>query len=228
MVKNPQLDESSIAKLTAELTAKAETLRHQSMIGSIFEIACEWSDGNEHNIIDDTKQKQCVKPKERRTPKRRPAEELPGCGKGKLPPMKTAEDVISRIMWDDSIPTECFYVGYEDRFVGIVERQFTDFSWEDLASVDYDTLAIPRHRIQYFKYKDLIVWEKSKRLDNVFGSTGSGLKITQVVDQFESENPAFPDYGHDYDDSDSDQDDEDVVIKVNSDVPAESQVGLVL
>ena len=79
----------------------------------------------------------------------------------KKPPMKTASDVISRIQWDEELSPKDFVVGYLDRFVGIVEKDFTDLSWEDLASVDHFVdLAIPRHRIQYFKYLGEIVWDK--------------------------------------------------------------------
>ena len=42
-------------------------------------------------------------------------------GGGKKKSMKTATDVISRIMWDDALPTESFVVGYLDRFIGIME-----------------------------------------------------------------------------------------------------------
>ena len=86
--------------------------------------------------------------------------------------MRTAIDVIQRIQWDDALPTENFSVGYLDRFIGIQEKKFTDFSWEDIASVDYNVLAIPKHRIQYFKYKDVKVWDKQERMDKVFGSIG--------------------------------------------------------
>ncbi|XP_072167718.1 leukocyte receptor cluster member 9-like [Diadema setosum] len=106
----------------------------------------------------------------------------------KKPPMKTASDVISRIQWDKQLNPEHFVVGYLDRFIGVVEQPFSMFSWEDIASVDYHTLAIPRHRIQYFKYKDEVVWDKTKRLDNVFGSLGSSITIVDVVERFAKEN----------------------------------------
>ncbi|XP_053308530.1 leukocyte receptor cluster member 9 [Spea bombifrons] len=105
--------------------------------------------------------------------------------KGKKPPMKTATDVISRIQWDAMLPKEHFSIGYLDRFTGIVEKPFSEFSWEDLASVSHDVLAIPKHRIQYFKYKRLVVWDKTTRVDNVFGSTGSGMTILDVIDHYE-------------------------------------------
>ena len=42
-------------------------------------------------------------------------------------------------------------IGYLDRFLGTVEEAFSTFTWGDLASLSWDTLAIPQHRIQYFK-----------------------------------------------------------------------------
>lgn len=101
----------------------------------------------------------------------------------KKPSMKTACDVISRVQWDDKIDAAKFTIGFLDRFIGIIERPFDDFSWVDIASVDYDVLSIPRHRIQYFKYCNEIVWDKRERLDNVFGSTGSGVTIYDVVNR---------------------------------------------
>ncbi|XP_033102588.1 uncharacterized protein LOC117105530 [Anneissia japonica] len=109
------------------------------------------------------------------------------CVNGKKPPMKTACDVISRIQWDPELSPRHFIVGYLDRFLGILEQPFEAFSWVDIATVDLNTLAIPRHRIQYFKYQDEIVWDKRVRLDNVFGSTGSQTTITDVVKKFQKE-----------------------------------------
>merc|ERR1711892_1361242 len=101
----------------------------------------------------------------------------------KKPPMKTADDVIKRLQWDPMLPQEYFVIGYLDRFLGVVEENFTTFSWENLASVDYDLLAIPQHRVQYFKYKTEKVWDKAQRLDMVFGSTGS--KVEGIVEFME-------------------------------------------
>ena len=112
-----------------------------------------------------------------------------GLGPEKKPRMKTASEVISRIQWDRQLCQNDFIVGYLDRFVGTIEKPFTAFSWVDIATVDdYNTLAIPRHRIQYFKYKDQIVWDKEKRLDDVFGSTGGGKTILSTVEMFSKEN----------------------------------------
>ena len=101
----------------------------------------------------------------------------------KKPPMKTADDVIKRLQWDPMLPQEYFVIGYIDRFLGVVEENFTTFSWENLASVDYDVLVIPQHRIQYFKYKTEKVWDKTQRLDIVFSSTGSKVGIMQFMEE---------------------------------------------
>lgn len=107
---------------------------------------------------------------------------------GKKPPMKTATDVINRIQWDEKLNPEFFTVGYLDRFVGIIENTFNSFDWNDITSLDPNTLAIPKHRIQYFKFNGKLVWEKNKRLDYVFGSTGSGITIVDVMKNIRNNN----------------------------------------
>lgn len=99
--------------------------------------------------------------------------------------MRTATEVISRILWDPDLPSEEFSVGYLDRFIGIIEKPFKEFSWEDIASVGANVLAVPKHRIQYFKYKDLIVWDKRNQTDNFFGSRG-GMTIQEVISKNQS------------------------------------------
>ena len=56
-----------------------------------------------------------------------------------------------------------------------------------MTSVDQTILAIPRHRVQYFKYHDELVWDKNKRFDCVFGSTGSGLTIADVIENYKQQ-----------------------------------------
>lgn len=92
--------------------------------------------------------------------------------------MRTADDVISRILWDSSLDPTDFSVGYLDRFLGILERPFSEFSWDtDIASCNYaEELALPRHRIQYFTYRGRRVWDRESRMDGVFGSTGGSLE----------------------------------------------------
>ncbi|XP_063342136.1 leukocyte receptor cluster member 9 isoform X2 [Pelmatolapia mariae] len=95
----------------------------------------------------------------------------------KKPRMRTADDVISRILWDPSVDASEFVVGYVDRFLGVLERPFCDFNWEtNPCDCDYTVeLALPRHRIQYFTYRGHRVWDRPTRTDRVFGSTGQSL-----------------------------------------------------
>jgi len=89
--------------------------------------------------------------------------------------MKTANDVINRISWDESFPQENFTVGYLD--VGskeVREKPFTKFAWE---GVDGDV----KQRVQYFKYLGVLVWSKGERLDRVFGSTGGDADILDII-----------------------------------------------
>ena len=99
----------------------------------------------------------------------------------KKPRMRTATDVISRIQWDPELLEEDFFVGYSDRFLGIIEKNFAEFCWEDLSTVGMEMLAIPKHRIQYFKYKMDIVWDRRVQLDKFFGSRGEGVTIHQLI-----------------------------------------------
>jgi 2'-5' RNA ligase/uncharacterized protein (UPF0248 family) len=102
--------------------------------------------------------------------------------------MKTAEDVINRIFWDKEINRDFITVGYLDRFLGIKEVLFNLFDWGDIVEADINALAIPRHRIHYFKYKNELLWDKKSRLDNVFGSTGSKITIHDIIKKLENTN----------------------------------------
>ncbi|XP_066949743.1 leukocyte receptor cluster member 9-like [Macrobrachium rosenbergii] len=123
---------------------------------------------------------------------------------GKKPSMKTAGDVRKRIQWDSDLRKEYFVVGYLDRFTGVVEKPFTAFTWEHLAAVDIDQFSIPQHRIQYFKYRGVKVWDKNERVDNVFGSTGSNVTIQNVMQEVDEE---LERKRQTYDSDDSDSDD---------------------
>ncbi|KAL7886481.1 hypothetical protein AOLI_G00042020 [Acnodon oligacanthus] len=104
----------------------------------------------------------------------------------KKPRMRTADEVISRILWDSSVDPADFVVGHLDRFLGVLERPFSDFSWDtQVCDCDYtEELTIPRHRVQYFSYKGQRVWDRDSRTDRVFGSTGQ-----TVLPPFDQEAP---------------------------------------
>ena len=96
--------------------------------------------------------------------------------------MRTALEVIRRLEWDPACCADAVVVGYRD-FGEIVERPLDAFShWGAIELAGEDELAIPQHRVVYFKSGDMIVWDKrpiydvdgvmSRRLDGVYGSTG--------------------------------------------------------
>lgn len=47
-------------------------------------------------------------------------------------------------------------IGYEDRFVGVLEIDFNDYFETDIKS----------HRIRYFRLDNEILWDKELKLDN--------------------------------------------------------------
>jgi uncharacterized protein (UPF0248 family)/2'-5' RNA ligase len=80
---------------------------------------------------------------------------------------RTAADVLNRLRWDPGMDSGDFIVGYEDRFVGAMEKALD--TWK---SEQTDEEFIPQHRILYFKRKSdgVVVWERRTRKDEVFGS----------------------------------------------------------
>ena len=95
--------------------------------------------------------------------------------------MRTALEVIRRLEWDPACCAAAVVVGYHDRILGeIVERPLAAFSqWGAIELAGDDELAIPQHRVVYFKSGDMYVWDKRRiydvdgmscRLDAVYGS----------------------------------------------------------
>ncbi|KAA0177300.1 hypothetical protein FNF27_01078 [Cafeteria roenbergensis] len=112
----------------------------------------------------------------------RGARPMPGPSK-KKPRMRTAADVIKRLLWDASLPEEGFSVGYLDRFVGVLEEPFNadDAVWQD----------VPEHRIQWFRYRGVPIWQKDVRLDLVFGTAGgAGRTLPGVVSAIDAKRDA--------------------------------------
>lgn len=86
----------------------------------------------------------------------------PGAGK-----FRPAADVMNRLRWDEKMDTSDYLVGYEDRFVGIIEKELGEWKSEQT-----DEEFIPQHRIAYFKRRSdgVVVWERAARVDLIFGS----------------------------------------------------------
>jgi len=72
--------------------------------------------------------------------------------------LRTSEDVYNRIMWDPSFNKAEYTICYEDRFIGLMEVPFESFDHEN----------IPFHRVQLFKHRGDIVWDRANRIDRVF------------------------------------------------------------
>ncbi|KAA0152851.1 hypothetical protein FNF31_06548 [Cafeteria roenbergensis] len=129
-------------------------------------------------------------PSTRRTLESSPSPKLPARGarpmsgpSKKKPRMRTAADVIKRLLWDASLPEEGFSVGYLDRFVGVLEEPFNadDAVWQD----------VPEHRIQWFRYRGVPIWQKDVRLDLVFGTAGgAGRTLPGVVSAIDAKRDA--------------------------------------
>ncbi|KAL8790311.1 MAG: hypothetical protein Q9213_000663 [Squamulea squamosa] len=87
------------------------------------------------------------------------------------PSLRPAQDIMSRIRHDPTIQISNFVVGYEDRHCGIMWK-----SVEEWLDVTEEEDFIPMHRIRYFKRRsdDHVVWDREKRIDEIFGSGVSG------------------------------------------------------
>ncbi|XP_037371504.1 leukocyte receptor cluster member 9 [Talpa occidentalis] len=105
----------------------------------------------------------------------------------KKPPLRTAEAVIQRIRWDPRLDPADFTVGYVDRFLGVREEPFGAFCWDEpLAALGPGVLAVPRHRVRFFRHRGRLVWDRASRTDLVFGSgsaAGRGPTILDVLDR---------------------------------------------
>ncbi len=83
---------------------------------------------------------------------------------------------------DQDIDADAITVGYLDRFLGVIEKKFSAFVWCKLEMASIDDLAIPKHRIEYFLYRDELIWSKKLRIDKVFGSSNSnGENIADII-----------------------------------------------
>uniref|UniRef100_A0A8C0WKL6 C3H1-type domain-containing protein n=1 Tax=Castor canadensis TaxID=51338 RepID=A0A8C0WKL6_CASCN len=104
----------------------------------------------------------------------------------KKPPLRTAAAVIQRIRWDPRLDPADFSVGYADRFLGVREEPFTAFCWDEpLAALGPGVLAVPQHRVRYFRFRGRLVWDRASRTDLVFGSgstAGRGPTILDALD----------------------------------------------
>lgn len=101
----------------------------------------------------------------------------------KKPPLRTAAAVIQRIRWDPRLDPADFAVGYADRFLGVREEPFAAFCWDEpLAALGPGVLAVPEHRVRYFRFRGRVVWDRASRTDLVFGSGSAAGRGPTILD----------------------------------------------
>ncbi|CAK6437458.1 unnamed protein product [Pipistrellus nathusii] len=101
----------------------------------------------------------------------------------KKPPLRTAAAVIQRIRWDPRLDPADFAVGYADRFRGVLEEPFGAFCWDEpLAALGPGALAVPQHRVRYFRFRGRVVWDRDSRTDHVFGSGCAAGRGPTILD----------------------------------------------
>ena len=108
--------------------------------------------------------------------------------KSKKDALTPAKDVLLRIKWDHSLDETLFTVGYFDRKENKVIYISFDAKNESVQGKEEQfVFAIPEHRIYTIKYKERVVWEKSKRLDLMFGTmNGNGETIDNVITTYDT------------------------------------------
>ncbi|KAM0325561.1 hypothetical protein ACHAQA_007548 [Verticillium albo-atrum] len=84
------------------------------------------------------------------------------------PKLRTAADVLHRLRWDPGMRSDDFVIGYADRHLPEPQEKALE-AWK---SEQTHEEFIPQHRILYFKRKTdgVLVWERSTRTDQVFGT----------------------------------------------------------
>lgn len=111
----------------------------------------------------------------------------------KKPPLRTAEAVIHRIRWDPHLDPADFSVGYFDRFLGVREEPFSAFCWDEpLAALGPGVLAVPQHRVRYFRFRGRLVWDRASRTDCVFGSGSAQGRGPTILDALGGEDAHGP------------------------------------
>lgn len=75
--------------------------------------------------------------------------------------LRTSEDVYGRLKWDTSFTQDDVIIGYKDRFRGMMEVPYVDFTPGG---------DIPYHRIYYFRNAEGFVWDRDTRLDLIYHS----------------------------------------------------------
>jgi len=93
--------------------------------------------------------------------------------------LRPVDEVITKLLWDQTLNLEDFSFVYTDRFEGLNERKCS--SSNDFVKGKERMLikATPPHRIESIKYKEMVVWDKKTRKDFIFGSGNKAAASAQ-------------------------------------------------
>ena len=84
-------------------------------------------------------------------------------------------EVLRRIEWDMTLRTQDFYIRYYDRVDDTIHTTQFDAPNTSISSSQTSFIkALPEHRIVSVLYKDRIVWDRTTKLDLVFGGSNGG------------------------------------------------------
>lgn len=85
------------------------------------------------------------------------------------PPLRPANDILSRIRHDPALDVADFVVGYQDRHADVMELPVAE--WKGGGDTTEEEF-IPQHRILYFRRKgdEKRIWDRKERVDLLFGS----------------------------------------------------------
>ncbi len=75
--------------------------------------------------------------------------------------LRTSRDVYNRLRWDPSYDATRFVIAYSGREEGLVEVPLT--AWDPKG-------PIPWHRVESIRMGQLVVWDRRRRIDRIFGS----------------------------------------------------------
>jgi len=91
----------------------------------------------------------------------------------KKPKLVPASEVLRRVQWDYSLSPADFSILHYDRVEDTVMETPMDAPNDSIAGKATSFVeALPEHRIVAIKYREIVVWDREKRIDRVFGNEG--------------------------------------------------------
>lgn len=98
--------------------------------------------------------------------------------------LRPFRECVQRIVYDPSVSSSDFRVGYKDRFRTAPCEVALDAPNDSISGHARSLVdAMPEHRIEYLKFKKRLVWHKAQRLDKVFGGS-DGMRLAQAIETY--------------------------------------------